>query len=52
MLEPKPNQSDKISEGIVPKSASVAGYVSWFKKRGQWQKRSYRPSVGDFIIFD
>ncbi|MGN8714068.1 CHAP domain-containing protein [Hornefia butyriciproducens] len=46
------NQCGYIKAGIVPKSASVAGYVNWYKSHGQWQKRSYKPSPGDFIIFD
>lgn len=38
----------------VPKTASCATGVNWFKNRGEWKSRSsgYTPKAGDIIYFD
>lgn len=38
----------------IPKTASCATGVTWFKNRGEWQSRSsgYIPKAGDIIYFD
>lgn len=46
------DQCGYIEEGLIPKFAGCVQGSGWFKERGQWQDRSYEPSVGDIIFFD
>ena len=47
------NQCGYIDAGIFPKfSTCRTEGVPWFKKNGQWKKRSYTPKSGDIIFFD
>lgn len=46
------DQCGYIKAGIIPKFAGVANGASWFKSKGQWQKRTYTPAPGDIIFFD
>ena len=46
------NQCGYIRDGIIPKFAVVGHGMKWFKDRGQFQKRGYRPKPGDIIFFD
>ena len=46
------DQCGYIESGTIPKFASTRAGVSWFKEKGQWQKRSYEPAPGDLIFFD
>ena len=46
------DQCGYVKAGIMPKFAGVANGVSWFKSKGQWQKRTYTPAPGDIIFFD
>ena len=43
---------DSTKAGIMPKFSYVPSGVSWFKSKGQWQKRTYTPAPGDIIFFD
>ena len=45
-------QGGYIKSGTIPKFAYVPTGVTWFKDRGQWQKRTYESSPGDIIFFD
>ncbi len=45
-------QGGYIKSGTMPKFALVSDGISWFKGKGQWQKRSYKPAPGDIIFFD
>jgi len=46
------DQAGYIETGIIPKFALCQSGANWFKEQGQWQDRSYVPSVGDIIFFD
>lgn len=46
------NQCGYTKAGIMPKFSYVPSGVSWFKSKGQWQKRTYTPAPGDIIFFD
>lgn len=46
------NECGYIDAGIIPKFASCAVGVNWFKARGLWQENDYLPSPGDIIFFD
>lgn len=40
-----------ISTSIIPKTASVSSYMSWYKARKKFQyKGNYRPKCGDLMI--
>ena len=45
-------QCGYIDEGVIPKFASVAVGIQWFKNRDQWQDAGYTPAPGDLIFFD
>lgn len=45
-------QCGYIEAGIVPKFASCAYAVNWFKVNGLWQDGDYQPTAGDIIFFD
>ncbi|UOO38262.1 CHAP domain-containing protein [Oscillospiraceae bacterium CM] len=40
-----------IPTSIIPKHASCAMGVSWFKHAGRWHDRKYTPAAGDIIYF-
>jgi hypothetical protein len=46
------NECGYIDSGIIPKFASCAVGVQWFKDRGQWQDNSVEPVPGMIIFFD
>lgn len=46
------NEGGYIQSGIIPKFSGCGDGANWFKTRGQWQSRSYKPSAGDIIFFD
>ena len=46
------DQCGYIKSGTIPKFASVSQGIKWFKDRGQWQRKDYRPKSGDIIFFD
>lgn len=46
------DQCGYIKSGTIPKFAAVESGTSWFKGKGQWQKKSYTPKPGDIIFFD
>lgn len=46
------NQCGYIKAGVIPKFALVTDGVNWFKKKGQWRSRKYKPRPGDIIFFD
>ena len=46
------NECGYIDSGVIPKFAACVNGVQWFKDRGQWQDRSFEPSVGQIIFFD
>jgi hypothetical protein len=46
------NECGYIDSGIIPKFASCAVGVQWFKNRGQWQDNSVEPVPGMIIFFD
>ena len=46
------DQCGYLKSGTIPKFAAVGDGVDWFKSRGQFQTRSYRPAPGDIIFFD
>jgi hypothetical protein len=46
------DQCGYIKSGTIPKFAAVESGISWFKSKGQWQKKSYTPKPGDIIFFD
>jgi len=46
------DQCGYIKSGTIPKFAAVEFGISWFKGKGQWQKKSYTPKPGDIIFFD
>ncbi|MDO5785363.1 MAG: 3D domain-containing protein [Eubacteriales bacterium] len=41
-----------ISTSVIPKLASVSGYMNWYKERGKFHTTGtgYRPQVGDLMI--
>ena len=46
------NECGYIENGIIPKYASCANGVRWFKDRGQWLAGSEEPVPGMIIFFD
>ena len=46
------NECGYIENGIIPKFASCAIGVNWFKSRGQWADGSAEPVLGMIIFFD
>ena len=46
------NECGYIDAGVIPKFAGCGNGVQWFKDRGLWQDRSYKPRPGDIIFFD
>lgn len=40
-----------VPTSVIPKYASCSAGASWFKSRGRWQGRNYKPKVGDIIFF-
>ena len=46
------NQCGYIKAGVIPKFALVTDGISWFKKKGEWRSRKYKPRPGDIIFFD
>lgn len=40
-----------ISTDIIPKYASCTTGMNWFKKKGRWKERGYKPNKGDIIFF-
>jgi hypothetical protein len=46
------DQCGYINSGIIPKFASCAYGVQWFKDKGQWQDKGHTPSPGDLIFYD
>ncbi len=46
------NECGYIDAGTIPKFASCARGVEWFKDRNLWQGKSYEPRPGDIIFFD
>ena len=46
------DQGGYIKSGTIPKFSLVSDGISWFKGKGRWQKRSYKPASGDIIFFD
>ena len=46
------NQCGYIKAGIIPKFANVPDGVDWFKKKGQFKSRKYKPRPGDIIFID
>lgn len=46
------NECDYITQGIMPKTAAVSGYMSWYLDKGLFEyKEGYTPKAGDFIVF-
>lgn len=45
-------QCGYIESGAVPKFASCAYAVNWFRVNGLWQDGDYQPTAGDIIFFD
>lgn len=47
------DKSGYITQGVMPKSASVSENVSWYKARGEYETKEsgYIPSPGDIIFF-
>lgn len=46
------NECGYITQGIMPKSAAVSGYMSWYLDKGLFEyKEGYTPKAGDFIVF-
>ena len=46
------NECGYIEAGIIPKFASCANGVQWFKSHGQWADASIEPAPGMLIFFD
>ncbi|MCP1101983.1 hypothetical protein M2454_000776 [Aequitasia blattaphilus] len=48
------NECGYIEEKIVPKSASVAGYRSWYQGKNLYKTKEseYHPKAGDLIVFE
>lgn len=46
------DQGGYIKSGTLPKFSLVSDGINWFRGKGQWQKRSYKPASGDIIFFD
>jgi hypothetical protein len=46
------DQCGYIKSGTIPKFSLVQSGVNWFKDKGQWQRRGYKPRPGDIIFFD
>lgn len=46
------DQGGYIKSGTIPKFSLVSDGISWFKGKGRWQRRSYKPASGDIIFFD
>jgi len=46
------DQCGYIKSGTIPKFAAVQSGIDWFKSKGQWQRRGYKPKPGDIIFFD
>jgi hypothetical protein len=46
------NECGYIDSGVIPKYASCANGVQWFKGRAQWLDNSAEPSPGMIIFFD
>lgn len=46
------NECGYIEAGIIPKFASCANGVLWFKSHGQWADASIEPAPGMLIFFD
>ncbi len=46
------NEAGYIKAGVIPKFSYVDNGANWFKARGRWKGRSYKPSPGDIIFFD
>ena len=46
------NECGYIENGIIPKFASCAIGVNWFRSRGQWMDSSIEPVHGMIIFFD
>lgn len=46
------NQCGYIKAGVIPKFALVTDGINWFKKKGEWKSRKYKPRPGDIIFFD
>lgn len=45
------DQCGYIEKGIIPKFSNVNPGSEWFKKRGLWQSRGYKPKPGQIIFF-
>jgi cell wall-associated NlpC family hydrolase len=45
-------QAGLIDAGIIPRFASCAAGIQWFRDRGQWFGSDYTPRPGDLIFFD
>jgi hypothetical protein len=45
-------QAGLIDAGIIPRFASCAAGIQWFRDRGQWFGGDYTPRPGDLIFFD
>jgi len=41
-----------IGAGAIPRFASCAVGIQWFKDRGQWRGPGYVPAPGDLVFFD
>ncbi len=46
------NECGYIDAGVIPKFAGCVWGVEWFRDRGLWQDRNYKPRPGDIIFFD
>ena len=46
------NECGYIEAGVIPKFASCANGVQWFRERGQWADNSIEPTPGMLIFFD
>lgn len=46
------NECGYIENGIIPKFASCATGINWFKSRGQWTDGNITPVPGMLIFFD
>ncbi len=40
------------NKGVVPNTAYCPDGINWFKRKGQWHSRGYRPSIGDIVYYD
>ena len=40
-----------VPTSIIPKFAAVRDGINWFKNKGQWRDKGYRPQKGDIIFY-